>query len=301
MKSNGNARSSLLLLRSLTPVHAGSGRESVGFVDLPVQRDEFGIPCIWASSLKGALRSAVWRISTGDACFKAVFGPEPGSPDVSKYPSSLAILDAKLLFIPVRSLKGIWTYITSPHLLNYLNKYAETLTNGKLTINLDNLKDLSVSNKDEIKVKDNIAVLNEEEIPIRSVDKGLVDNLLPFLPINVKSLLNKRGLVIVDDDTMARLVKKSMLVQYRVRLNEAKTVQTGPWSEEYLPEEAILVSGLVCWPLPKAASEHNKCAKEPCDWLQEKLKQLGYKFWLGGMETIGRGFLELYMLGGDKQ
>jgi CRISPR/Cas system CMR subunit Cmr4 (Cas7 group RAMP superfamily) len=36
---------------------------------------------------------------------RAVFGPEPASPEVSEYSSSLSLLDARLLIIPARSIK----------------------------------------------------------------------------------------------------------------------------------------------------------------------------------------------------
>jgi hypothetical protein len=44
----------LFWLVALTAVHPGVGRSEEAQVDLPVQRDEFGLPTVWASSLKGA-------------------------------------------------------------------------------------------------------------------------------------------------------------------------------------------------------------------------------------------------------
>jgi CRISPR-associated protein Cmr4 len=48
----------LVFIEALTPLHPGAGRSVEGLADLPVQRDEFGFPTIWASSLKGAIKSA---------------------------------------------------------------------------------------------------------------------------------------------------------------------------------------------------------------------------------------------------
>jgi CRISPR-associated protein Cmr4 len=47
----------LFWLVALTAVHPGVGRSEEAQVDLPVQRDEFGLPTVWASSLKGAIRA----------------------------------------------------------------------------------------------------------------------------------------------------------------------------------------------------------------------------------------------------
>jgi hypothetical protein len=45
------------LLFAVTPIHAGIGREEEEYVDLPIQRDFLGLPVIWESSIKGALRT----------------------------------------------------------------------------------------------------------------------------------------------------------------------------------------------------------------------------------------------------
>ncbi len=85
---------------------------------MQVQRDEFDIPVIWASGLKGVFRSNfTLRCGGNDVCrnkVKAIFGLRRGSSEVSDYSSSIVFLDARLLLIPARSLKGVWTYVTSP-------------------------------------------------------------------------------------------------------------------------------------------------------------------------------------------
>ena len=50
----------LMFIYALTPLHPGAGKAAAGGspVELPVQRDEFGFPTIWSSSLKGVLRSS---------------------------------------------------------------------------------------------------------------------------------------------------------------------------------------------------------------------------------------------------
>lgn len=111
----------LVFLMPITPVHAGIGRG--GIVDLPIQRDEYGYPQIYSSSLKGALKTTllnafIENLGNYDKARKAVvalLGPEPEEGE--SFESSIAILDANILTMPVRSLRGVYVYVTSPLLL----------------------------------------------------------------------------------------------------------------------------------------------------------------------------------------
>lgn len=291
--------SRLLFLRALTPVHAGVGR-SGEIIDLPVQRDEFGFPCIWSSSLKGAIRSALTRAVSGSRdgkCLKVVFGAEPRTREVSEYPSHASLFDARLLFIPMRSLKGIWVYGTSPHLIGYLNLYLEG-TGRTVPDALRNVGVNTTSNR-EIMVRGGVAVLNEEWINL-SVEQDLVDKLFSgVLPNGLMKRVKSRGLVILDDNTMKSLIGRSMLVQYRVMLSrKTKTVETGPWAEEYLPEETVLISGAVGRTPDSSLLKKAECMLKTsvCDWLVDKLNSsLRNRLWLGGKETLGRGLLEIHV------
>ena len=132
------------------------------------------------------------------------------------------------------------------------------------------------------------------------VNKNVVEKLFKgILPSDILSHVKSKGLVIVDDDTMSVISKRSMLIQYRIRLKHpAKVVEQGAlWSEEYLPQETILVSGIICRPLTRTVSK--KCKEKygnVYDWLKEKLKEIGSVIWLGGKETIGKGVIKLYMV-----
>ena len=137
---------SLVVIQAVTPLHIGSGR-AIGTVDLPVQRDSFGYPVIPPSSLKGPMRArlvvkkalkllndgkvnslgdAIKEANNNDPDVKAFFGPpsEIRRPEEA-LAGAVAVLEAKLLAIPVRSLRGVWTYVTTPQLLRYLKNYVE--------------------------------------------------------------------------------------------------------------------------------------------------------------------------------
>lgn len=286
-----------MFLRALTPIHVGVGHGGE-IVDLQVQRDEFGFPCIWSSSLKGAMRSNFTMTMSNNPCIRAVFGPEPASPEVSEYSSALNVLDVRLLLIPVRSIRGVWVYATSPHLLGYLATYLE-VTRAQTPAQLQDVV-TGVTSKGDILVDENKAVLNEESVALK-VDKDLCIKLFSnILPQQLLNRVTKRGLVVLDDDLMKTLARKSMLIQYRVRLSrKTKTVEEGPWSEEYLPEETMFVSAILGRAISDVAKSRTQCVLQSdiCSWVEEAFNsKLRWKLWLGGKETLGRGFVEVYLV-----
>jgi len=112
-----------LFLICETPLHAGSG-DSLGVVDLPIQRERHtGFPKIEASSLKGALRES-FEVKIEDRKNKnlfsdvySLFGPEDDDAKLNPRSGSLAFTDARLLFFPVKSVKGVYAYVTCPLIL----------------------------------------------------------------------------------------------------------------------------------------------------------------------------------------
>jgi len=251
----------LILFEALTPLHPGSGRGSA-YVDLPVQRDEFGFPTIWSSSLKGALRSTLTLSCNGnnDAVERAkcrrkvylVFGPE--TDETSDYASAASILDARLVLIPARSLKGVWTYVTSPHLLNYLLTYMEVVNHGerddlgKLVEHVKGVvKDGTIIiSRPDLLVSGNSIVINELELS--AIQNATLNQLIDLLPGDVKNIANERGLVVVSDNDVQEVVRRSLIVQPRIRLDYAtKTVVSGGlWEEEYVPQFTVFTTAMRC-------------------------------------------------------
>jgi CRISPR-associated protein Cmr4 len=69
--------SDLVLIESVTNIHPGIGRFG-GVIDMPVQRDHLGYPVIYASSLKGSLKSALFNVAGNESVkgeVKLLLGP----------------------------------------------------------------------------------------------------------------------------------------------------------------------------------------------------------------------------------
>jgi len=279
----------LMYLVALTPIHAGVGRIEGAYVDLPVQRDEFGFPSIWATSLKGAFKSNLY--ARGIKWVSEVLGSEPGEGAETR-PSLVSFLDARLLVIPAKSLEGIWLYISSPHTLRIINSLREALGYEPLheAESYYDLKEARVSS-DEFYVTGRKLVVNEIDVEA-DYDKGLSELLGKLLGPSLEELKKigvKPSLLLVPDRLAPDLVKKSLLIQYRVCLERDTKRVKNLWSEEYVPQFTVFASGVLFKePLEKTAGlssaedVKNKLVKESPSAIQ-----------LGGKETVGKGIMKV--------
>ncbi len=251
----------LVLIEAITNLHVGVGRAG-GVVDVPIQRDELGYPCIYSSSLKGALKTALLyafaKINDGNygrarKAVTALLGSEPEEEE--KFESSIAILDAYLLTIPVRSLKGIYAYVTSPLLLrrfleriNLCLNITQSKNNkelGKLqeeiraVLENDKVKGLGVDNA--VCVGDCSEVVITQDQPESLREKVVLAEEFILKIGNLQSSLKDelkldKSLLILHDDIAKEVINRSLVRLTRVRLSrETKTVEEGPWTEEYIP------------------------------------------------------------------
>ncbi|MEM4024032.1 type III-B CRISPR module RAMP protein Cmr4 [Pyrobaculum sp.] len=303
----------LFWVLALTSIHPGVGRSEAAHVDLPVQRDEFGLPAIWATSLKGAVRAKAegglfagpYCVDVGkkDECAKviAAFGPKPEY--ASEHSSAVAFLDAKLFAVPARSLRGVWIYVTSPLLLGFAKLYSQALGVPLSLPQLPTVGEGEVALSSGRFAENNVAVINEMKFKVVG-EQAPALNLPPF--DKVKQITGSEpGFAVVSDQDLPRVVRRSLLVQYRVRLKkETKTVETGPWSEEYIPPFTVFITGIHCngrvreavrVRLPSKDDKKNEEVVElknfdPCAYVESKAKG---PLWIGGKETVGKGLVEI--------
>jgi CRISPR/Cas system CMR subunit Cmr4 (Cas7 group RAMP superfamily) len=79
-----------------SPLHAGVG-QTIGLVDLPLEREKHtGYPCVYATGVKGALKSYMQQENLEEDIIDAVFGSEDGA-------GGWIFTDLKILFFPVRA------------------------------------------------------------------------------------------------------------------------------------------------------------------------------------------------------
>ena len=238
------------LLQAVSPLHAGTG-QSADIIDLPIARmRSTGIPFVPGSSLKGVLRDAC-RTRASKALSEnellAVFGPP--SADADKHAGALAVGDARLLLLPVRSFHGTFAYVTSPLLLELARRDLEDapavpVVKGPLAAVV------SLEASRLVHGVDKTIFLQDVDLPAREM--GEVGKWASFLarhvaidPGNPESFTGR--FTVVDDETMTLLWETGTQLDTRVRIDdESKTVARGAlWIEESLPPETVLVGRLV--------------------------------------------------------
>ena len=262
------ASADLVLIEAVTNLHAGVGR-SGGTVDLPVQRDEYGYPCIYSSSIKGALKTALLyafaskmrNFSLAQRAVAALLGPEPEGGE--SFESSVAILDAYLLAMPVRSLKGVYAYVTSPLLLKRfadrlelirdLLGYGQAEVGTKAGEKKDLSKALEAVRCGLSELIERSEALSEDEVLCIGDYSDLVIDELGRRIVLVEEIMVKpsdresgelcqwlnldKPLLVLNDDTAKEVISRGLMRLTRVKLSRTtKTVESGGlWTEEYVP------------------------------------------------------------------
>jgi len=294
----------ILFLYGETPLHAGTGR-GLGAVDLPIQRDRStGYPIIQASSVKGSLRAeAVDKITPTDD-FLAIFGPDTGN--ASDFAGALSCGDARILLFPIRSLAGVFAWITSLDVLARFERVAEL--RGQATG--WNLPQNYIFNSDECWINENTllagdSVVLEEfcftkntsmDTVVNNVASWLADHALPqtaeyeYWRVN----LPKR-LCILPENAFRDFVLYSTEIQTHVKLlAETKTVDEkigGLWTSESLPADSLLYA-----PLLATKSRSPNSTLDGKDILT-KITGLNVKrIQFGGDETTGQGIVAINYL-----
>jgi len=283
-----------------TPLHPGSGTAISGAVDLPIQRERHTeFPIIQGSSLKGVLRNFACWIKIDDKCencdkkqetkdkceiLKTIFGSQDNIGGIS-------ITDARILAYPVRTLKGVFGWITCPIVLD---RYKRDLTLANLSVNWSIPKPTS---DEEVKICKNSNLTEDyvyiEDLQLKCSEDENVNKIAEYisraLPNSgykeIKEKL-KKDLVIVSDNVFRDLVSLTTEIITRIRIDPfTGTVDKrtgGLWTEEYLPTDTLMYA-LILIPskLDKMKPENVENKMMSYD---EKILQIG------GDETIGKGF-----------
>lgn len=305
-----------------TPLHPGSGG-SLSIVDFPIQRERHtGYPKLEPSGFKGALRSLFQdldkeielkigevKINDKKNAIFPVFGPE-SEEDKESHAGAIAFTDAKILLFPVKSLKGIFAWVTCPHVLERFKKEmgmfnvnlpdffkdfkertvssSELLIEGQVV-----LEEFSFQVKEEKKTKD-IANWFSEKIFSEDLDQYWKEKL-------------SKSLVILKNDEFRDFVTNSTEVITRVKIsNTTGTVEEGPWTEEYLPQDTILYcvamgSGIRIEKKEKRGFFKDlktsiEEAEAVLDYFKKGIQEVGSAVQIGGNQTIGKGFTRIQFL-----
>ena len=285
----------LLFIHALTGVHPGSGT-ALGVVDLPVQRERHTAwPTIPGSSLKGVMRAECAR-RTGDRNDPSIltaFGPETGH--ASDHAGAVAFSDARMLAFPVRSLTGVFAWVTCRCALERLSRdlhlaggvsLAETPAVEKNQVACTEGSPLIAGNDGRLLLEEfefarsGSADTTAEWIASHAVrDAATADRL-------------RSHLAVLHDDDFTYFARNATEVVARVGLDyEQKTARPGAlFYEEYVPAETIFYSLVICSdsrrPLADDGAGLPTVAADILGWLRQRSSDVVQ---IGGGETVGKG------------
>jgi CRISPR-associated protein Cmr4 len=291
-----------------TPLHVGAG-QSVGYVDLPIQREPHTrIPIVPGSSLKGVLRDL---FPGDDPATKEtrywLFGHDTEEKEQSKYQAgALLIGEARVLCFPVRSAKGSFAWITCPLALaryardakpkDSQNQPLPTRFNG-LTETTDAQGRVTILAGDEVTLTRTAGnqraseVVLEEYTYLAQAHPSLAEwerhlTAIPGLSADPVWELLPGRLVVVPDGIFSFYVQSACEIAQHVAINDdTGTAQDKAlFNQENCPAETLFYG----------AMSAQKINGKPADGEKGALSKLaslnGKPLQIGGGETTGLGW-----------
>lgn len=302
---NNTTENRLLFIYAESSLHAGSGR-GLGYVDLPIQRERVtDYPMIQSSSLKGRLRADVrekknWADDSNEV--KTIFGAtdEAGK----SYAGAVTPGDARLLLLPVRSLQGVFAWVTSLNVLHRFLRDIAALDFPALDWELPDepgqnacWAGAGVTFENKVTLEEFTYTAKEDgQQVIQKIGSWLAKNALPQDNDEYQYWRQNlpQHLVILPDDDFRDFARYGTEVQTHIRIEpDTKTVQGGAlWTVESLPSDTLLYAPLIV-NNSRAQVENQQTATEIVNVLQDTLHDK--RTHLGGNETTGQGVVMLHL------
>lgn len=243
---NETQRAAMFFVRALTPVHIGTDT-GLGAIKLPTMREAMTQhPVIPGSSFKGVLRDLADANNNTSEHVRAAFGPDRANASDSR--GGLVLSDARLLLLPIASLKGTFAWATSSTVLRRFNQDLADAGLDRLPT-VPNADDVLVTTTSKLLLPGNRVSLREVFASAKP-ESGVSDlarRLGTFLWTNPEDrAFFAERFAIVPEDAFNAFSRSALEIRARVAIDsERGTAEaSGPWTEEHIPAETIL-GGLV--------------------------------------------------------
>ena len=304
-------RTQCYYIHALTGLHMGTG-QGTGIIDIPIAREKStGLPIVPGSGIKGVLREECRPEGGANGARKlwiTLFGPEATDlKDADGFAGALNFQDAQLFCLPVRSVKGVFAWVSCPFILERYQRDLKLLSG---TTDLPDPPRPSASDKAAVSGGECILAHSDgetekiflEDISLEREDHNNVAQYATRIASQVFpgeankdwwDAFSKRFLV-VSDDVFSFLAETGTEIRARIRIKEnSRTVAKGAlWYEENLPAETILWGVMGC-----DRSRNTAFGKQSLELLEMFAKDMlgdsEVNLQIGGNATVGRGNVRL--------
>lgn len=287
---------------AVSPVHMGAG-QAIDVIDNPIQRERHSRhPSFAGSGIKGAVRHSFEALGGNKEKITQLLGPD--SNDSNLHAGAVSFGDAQLVAMPVRSLKGGFVYITSPHALARAQRLL-ALSGITTNWNIAQIADGKCHVNNKALLRDNKLHLEayeydaSESAELKTIAADLAQKALPEAA-EYQFFRDKltNDLVLLSDTDFAYFAEHAMLVEPHVRINEetGTAADGGLFYTENLPPESLLIAPLHA---SKTRTGKNETELDAGSVMQQISTLLnGRLLQIGGDATTGRGLVVVNILEG---
>jgi CRISPR-associated protein Cmr4 len=295
----------IMFIRAQTALHPGAG-SGIGVIDLPIEREPHtNWPAIPGSSIKGVLRDAARNHHSQKHGSRKNADGSPDVADIFGTPTSvqetragaLSVSDARILLFPVRSMKGVFAWVTCVEALRRFARDAaltgvHLLPKPPSTAPGPDTAWPAENSPLAIESQGKKSLLLEEfdfsAVPPPTDAQNCIHALAEMLftnPSDRGDLLQR--LVVLNGDDFTHFVRHSTHVRARIAIDyDTKIVREGAlFYEEFLPPETIMYSMLFA---ASARSQSELAPSAVLGAVRDIVGQLPY-LQIGAGETTGCG------------
>lgn len=276
-----------------TSIHAGAG-SSTGIIDLPIMRESHtNYPCIFGSALKGSIRAKAEQMwsQTQKELVQQIFGSEAN--EIEAWASAFMVSDARIIWLPVRSLNGHFKLVTCPYILQrwQRDQQRQQATCFEMPEEIKQMAS-DESQKCLVAQQTKHSIYLEEfqyDSQILKNPEPLIKALQKLTPIDY-DIQDK--LCIISNEQFAHLSTIATAVTPHIAIdNINKTVKAGAlWYEETLPADTLFYTLISTESVRK--KDHQKTDAEVWAHIQQIFQSNPY-LQVGGGETVGMGWMQL--------
>ncbi len=266
----------LVYLYLLSPLHTGGTTQEGNLLGI-ARESHTNLPYIPSSTIRGRLRASASADRKGNEKSERffLFGNEIADGEQLEQ-GAIWIGDGSILWIPVPSLSHGVVWVTCPMLLRRWARFS----GSDMVIPEENFTNIQGEGK--VYLKDAILRLGTQPKDLR-----YWENWQQAIPKQVETS-EIHSVLVLPDKHCATVVQMSLWRQVKVKLNEHKTVDGGFRYEEAIPPDTLMY-------FPWGTTAQANSTSTEAGRKFEELLQRSAILQIGGQESLGRGFVQLFL------